>query len=381
MNKKLFSKYSALFVTGLLLIVAYKTLDSAGQIVEQIARLFRLILPILTAFGIAFILYPLCYRAENLLQKSNLKWLKTHSRGVSVLGIYAVFMAMVALFVIMISPVLVSSARELLSQLPDMIRSVKVYFLNNEPFGLNLKNLFRSFSVTNFVQMFKLDDVNTYIVRVADVSKALFSLFLSMIISIYILIDRSSLRLTAIRVLKLILPQNVKHITSKYSYKTLSILYKYIYCQLMDALIIFALSFIILMIMGVKYAPVLAVVLGISNLIPYFGAISASAFAAVLTVFTGSLSQGIWVAGVLIVLQQTDANVIQPRLVGEVLQVRPFWVLCGISVGGGLFGMIGILLAVPFMALIKTVFADYCDYVEYQRSVSGNQNTAKSKNL
>lgn len=74
----------------------------------------------------------------------------------------------------------------------------------------------------------------------------------------------------------------------------------------------------------------------------------------------------------LTVLQQIDANVIQPRLVRNALEIRPFWVLCGVSVGGGLFGIPGIILAVPMMALVKTVFDDYIDYCESKKSASND---------
>ena len=114
--------------------------------------------------------------------------------------------------------------------------------------------------------------------------------------------------------------------------------------------------------MNVSYAPVLAIFIGIANLVPYFGAIVACVVTALLTAFTSSFSKGIIVIIVLIVLQQIDSNVIQPRLVKNALKVKPFWVLCGVTVGSGLFGVLGIVLAVPVMALIKIIFEDIYEY-------------------
>jgi len=139
-------------------------------------------------------------------------------------------------------------------------------------------------------------------------------------------------------------------------------MHKYVYCQLLEVVIVFVLSLIILLVMGVQYAPILSLFIGVFNLIPYFGAIIACTITALLTVFTSSLSKGIAVAVALIIMQQIDANIIQPKLVKDALKVKPFWVICGVSVGGGLFGILGILLAVPFMALIKTIFEDCYNY-------------------
>ena len=147
-------------------------------------------------------------------------------------------------------------------------------------------------------------------------------------------------------------------------------------------LIVFVLALCVLVAMGVRYSPVLAVFIGVFNIIPYFGAVIACVVTALLTVFTSSLSKGIWVAVALIVIQQLDANLIQPRLVRDALQVKPFWVLCGISVGGGLFGILGIILAVPALALAKTLFDDYYDYVKTKKiSDADNKNTENNEDF
>ena len=116
------------------------------------------------------------------------------------------------------------------------------------------------------------------------------------------------------------------------------------------------------MIMGVEYAPILAIFIGVANLVPYFGATVACILSALLTLFTASLSKAVVVAIVLIILQQIDANIIQPKIVKNALKVKPFWVLCGVLVGGGLFGIAGIILAVPVIAFIKIIIEDIFDY-------------------
>ena len=380
MKRNYFTQYIGIFVLAVLIIAVYKTFDSIGLIFQYAGSIIKLFMPIITAFIIAFTLFPFCSWFERLFSKAKLSFVKKHRRGISVLCIYILFLAVVSLFLSLMLPALISSISEFAAQLPEIFKSIKGYFYDSEPFGIDVKEIIQSISVSDILSNFELNDVHTYIDRVAGLSSAMFKLFLSLIISVYILMDRGGLVASAGKVGELIFPEKSRAILMKYINRTFNIMYKYIYCQFSDARIVFLLSFAVVMIMSVKYAPVLALTLGLFNLIPYFGAITASILASVLTVFTASFSKGIWVAVALIVLQQVDANVIQPRLVRGVLQVKPFWVLCGISVGGGLFGIWGILLAVPFMAFVKTLFDDYYDYIDTKKNISSKQRNNVTQN-
>ena len=141
--------------------------------------------------------------------------------------------------------------------------------------------------------------------------------------------------------------------------------------MLIDAVVIFILSFIAMSIIGVSYAPLFALIVGLFNLIPYFGAIVATVVTGVITVFTGSFTQGIITVITLIVIQQLDANLIQPRLFADSLQVKPLYVILGITVGGGLFGMVGIFFAVPIIALIRSIILELMERKETLVAMDG----------
>ena len=225
-----------------------------------------------------------------------------------------------------------------------------------------MKPILDNITIYDFMSVFNLTNVQGVVSSLADFSMGIINIFLSIIISIYILADRASLLETTDKFFKLVIPRDKKAVLAKYVRHSFAIMYRYIYCQLLDVVIVFTLAFIALLVLGVDYAPVLALFIGVFNIIPYFGATIACALTAILTALTDSISAGVIVVIVLIVLQQLDANLIQPKLVKDTLKVKPFWVLCGVLVGGGLFGMLGILLAVPVMALIKIVFEDVYDY-------------------
>jgi predicted PurR-regulated permease PerM len=111
-------------------------------------------------------------------------------------------------------------------------------------------------------------------------------------------------------------------------------------------------------ILRVKYSLVLAILIGALNIIPYFGAIIAAIIVCLITLFTTSFKAALILAIAIIVLQQIDSNIIQPKLVKDSLQVKPLWVIFGVIVGGGLFGFFGLLLAVPVISLIKLIFKE-----------------------
>ncbi len=361
-----FTKYFGVFVLAVLIIAVYKTFDSIGAIFSYIGTVLSVFAPIFVGFIIAFVLYPVCVKFESAFAKSKNNFICSHRRGISVIVIYILFIFVVGGFGSILFPAVVHSVSDFVNQLPSIIKNVQNFSKNINVADFNLSKVFEQLSVSDVFGNFDFTNVKLYLGSVLNASKTVVNLLLSMVISMYVLLDRSALVQTVKRVVDVILPQKSRKVIMKYVNRTLSIMYKYIYCQVTDAMIVAVLASVVLAVMRVRYAPVLGIFIGIFNLIPYFGAIVSCAVTALLTVFTASLSKGIWVAVMLVVIQQVDANVIQPRLVKNALEIRPFWVLCGVTVGGGIFGVPGIILAVPAMALVKTVFEDYCDYCEHK---------------
>ena len=115
-------------------------------------------------------------------------------------------------------------------------------------------------------------------------------------------------------------------------------------------------------IMGVKYAALLGFLIGLFNLIPFFGAIVAVVIAIFITLCTGGLGKAIWLAIVVIILQQIDANIINPKIIGDKLKISPILVIFSVTFAGAYFGVLGMFLAVPIVAMLKLIINDYLDY-------------------
>ena len=103
----------------------------------------------------------------------------------------------------------------------------------------------------------------------------------------------------------------------------------------------------------------LGFMIGLFNLIPYFGAIIAVVIAIIITLFTGGLGQTILMAVVVIILQQIDANIINPKIVGSSLKISQIVVLLAVTLGGAYFGVLGMFLSVPMFTVFKVILEDF----------------------
>ena len=119
-------------------------------------------------------------------------------------------------------------------------------------------------------------------------------------------------------------------------------------------------------ILGVKYWVLLGFMIGLFNIIPYFGAIVAVVIASIITIFTGGFAKAIWMVIVVVILQQIDANIINPKITGNSLKISPLLVIFAVTVGGAYFGVLGMFLAVPIIAVLKLLIEDYIKSGEKQ---------------
>jgi len=360
MKYKLLTKNISYFVLAVLVIIVYKTFDSLGTLFSYIGNFFSLLSPIIWAFAIAFVLFPSCKKLETFYRK--IPKLARYTRGLSVATVYVAALVIVTAFLSIMLPVIFTSITDFVNRLPSIADSVIKYLYSIEFGGYSLRPFLDKITINDIMSETGLTDVTIYLNSISSVSRGFFDIILAIIISVYILLDRAGFLKTFRRIKSIVLPHKAREIFSRYAYETFDIMYKYIYCQLLDMCVVASVAFIALIILNVEYAPILSIFIGIANLIPYFGAIVACVITSLLTIFTASFSKAVVVALVLIVLQQIDSNVIQPRIVKNALKVKPFWVLCGVLVGGGLFGILGIVLAVPVMALLKVIIDDIFDY-------------------
>ena len=205
------------------------------------------------------------------------------------------------------------------------------------------------------------EKVIEYIRNVIDIFTGIFDVFVSLVVSVYILLQRTELVSSLRKLARAFFKKNVYEAFDKYFVKANEVFFTFITSQLLDAVIVGALTTVAMLILKIKYAPLLGFIIGLFNMIPYFGAIVAVGISIIITVITGGVGKAIIMAIVVIVLQQIDANIINPKIVGSSLSVSPLLVIFAVTVGGAYYGILGMFLAVPIIVVIKVIVSDYIE--------------------
>lgn len=361
-----FTRIASYFVLGVALIAVYKTFDNINIILSFIGRIIRILSPFVIGLGLAFLLYAPTKRLEALISRKAPERLKKHQRLISVLAVYLILLLLIGLLLTYALPALVKGVLEFVGSLPKYYNEL-IAFLNTltEEGGL-LEGYDAAYAVekiygTYIEPRFTTDAVIGYFKGIMSFTTSILNIFMAFIISIYMLLNRDSLVHTGKTILSLFLKKHQLEVLGKYTRRSCEIIYSYFYSQALDAIIVGVIMTIGLVVFGAPSAPLLGFMIGLLNMIPYFGAIIGNCLAIGITLLSGNIYGAIFIAIYVIAMQQVDANLIQPRIVGRTLGVRPIYVLFAITLGGGLFGFWGIFLAVPVIAIIQMLYRDYLE--------------------
>lgn len=351
---------------GIILIVVYKILDQLPNVTEGIGNFFNAMQPIVLGVLIAYLLYLPCKKFENLYKKCKLKIIKNKARSFSIFTVYILAVIIISFIITSIGPIIVDSTKGLIGNLQGYIQSSvqKYQELPEDSFlkGQTISLIIDKISDIDFKEYVNLDSITQYAKGAIGVFTGIFNVFVAFIVSIYVLSERDRIENFLKRLAKAILSNNRYKGLSKYFHSANNIFLKFLTGQILDAIVVSILTAIAMGLMGVKYAVLLGFLIGIFNIVPYFGAIIGIIIASIITLITGGLSQAIWMIIVVIILQQIDANIINPKIIGNSLKISPLLVIISVIIGGLYWGMWGILLSVPACALIKILTEDYIDY-------------------
>jgi len=352
------------FVFAVAIILVYKTLDSFSDVTNWIGSLFKILMPFLSGILIAYLLYIPCRKVEILYNKINVKFIRKRSRAFSVFTVYVISVIIIMLGIKFVIPTLVSSIIELVSYLTSTVDAFKE--LPEESFFKSdvITDMINNLKNIDLKQFVNLEKVAEYAKGAITIANRVFDVFVSIIVSVYVLLERRKIVEFIKKFTEAVFKTNTSKNIGKYFNRTNEVLLKFIGSQFLDAIVVAILTSLAMSIMGIKYAVLLGVFIGVFNMIPYFGAIIAVAVSILVTFFTGGLTQALWMSGVIIIIQQIDANIINPKIVGGSLKISPLLVIFGVTVGGAYFGIVGMFLAVPVIAIIKILVDDYIEYKE-----------------
>lgn len=370
MNSKEWKKWLFWFSFAVATVVVYKTIDSFAEIFTWINDFLDLLMPFLLAMLVAYILYIPCRRVENFLKSRKSKFVQKHARGFSVLFVYVVTILLIFISIKFILPSVSESVTDLANNIPNYYNNAINYLNNVEEesllYKLNVKEYVGTLQEIKIeqeiIKWINIEMVVQYIQGLVGATNMIFDAFVTFVVSIYMLLERSDIKSFLHNLSKAIFDKKTNETISKYYNKSNEIFFTFITSQIIDAFIVGIVTSIVMNLMNVKYAMLLGFVIGLFNIIPYFGAIVAVIIAISITFFSGGLVQGLWVAVVITALQQVDANIINPRILGTSLDLSPILVIFSVTCGGKYFGPLGMFLGVPVCAFIKLILIDLVNY-------------------
>ncbi|WP_338468703.1 AI-2E family transporter [Clostridium botulinum] len=335
-------------VISFILIQIFKNYNN---VFSGIGKVFKILSPFIIAFIIAYVLNPLVKLFE---RRFKIK------RNLSILICYVITLGIVALVLSMIVPKVFQSIMDIFQNIPYFTN--KGYEMVNNLLAndgelsniINSSNVFKGNykDLIDKIAGFTSVGLNTILNQTISFTTFMVNLVFGLIIAIYVLNDREKFAFNGKRVVFLIFREKYGEKIIEFFRTVNSMIKLYIGIKALDSLIIGLLALIGLIILKSPYALLIALIVCVTNMIPYFGPFIGMIPAVVINLFYVPV-KALWVLIFLFLLQQFDAWYLEPKLVGDKVGLSPFLIILGITIGGSLFGVWGMLLASPAMAVIK----------------------------
>jgi len=308
--------------------------------------------PFLFAALVAYIAYPLVQVFER----------RQVPRPMAIILVYLIFAVIVGITVSFLIPQLAAEVAEILETIPDQTEMLAD--------GLNLWRSLDNISVPEVLQTgldLLVGRVQHLLERLAQriadllvgMVSQIVSLLIAPILAYYLLRDLEVIKRRSL----MLIPKQYRLTVYKFCKETNRVLNGFIRGQLVNALLVGLLIAAGLALLGIKFALFIGFLAGIFNIIPYFGPVIGFIPASLFALAKSPLTV-LWVLGLFVLVNQLEANVISPKIIGERVGLHPLAVIFAIFAGGELMGIVGMLIAVPAAAIVRIVFAYVLERVD-----------------
>jgi predicted PurR-regulated permease PerM len=358
-------------IIGIAIVIAHRVINELDFFLGVLNRIWIILSPFFFGFILAYIVSIPCNAVQRLLAKSHINWVIRKRKMLSIILVFLIIAVLISIVLNLIIPIIANS-------IAHLINYAHVYYDNVVGFierinALEIPGLYISTAMAieflqNFMQSISPQDMSRPIDAFVGFGMSLFRGLLALISMVYILHEKEKFKTYISKAIKAILPTSVYCAIMRYVTKLNNNFKQYIYTQTIDGCILGTIATIALYAMGSPFFLILGLMLGILNYIPYFGSIFGSAIAVVVVAFTQGMTMGIISAIVLLIIQQIDANIIQPKLMSGPFSLSPFLVIVSITVGGAIAGVFGMIAAIPIVSVLRDIFENIVSYFERQKA-------------
>lgn len=349
--------YAILVVLASVLII--KTVIDWDNVVAHAKSAMAVISPFLWGAFIAFLINPLVKLFNKLFCK--IKPLKKHEKPrkfLSLLISYLLVIALVALMFIYLLPQIGTSLTEIVNQIPGWINEINAGLMKFETdhpdFDYDIVNEFLN-NITpqlmDFSKRIVTDVVPVIFTTSISVVKGLLNVLIAFIVSVYMVSDKKLLARGFKRVLYSVASEKTGDVIMETLRECYHIFSQFVLGKTVDSFIIGWICFFLMTILRLPFTPIVSLIVGITNMIPYFGPFIGAVPGIVLILMVDPI-QAIIFTVLIIVIQQFDGLYLGPRILGETVGLRPLWIIFAITVGGSIGGVVGMFLGVPVVAVL-----------------------------
>jgi predicted PurR-regulated permease PerM len=351
----------AFSISGIIIVTFYVIISHLDIMVNALSAVLTALSPFIFGIFFAFILLPLRNIVERKWLK-NSKWSAKAKRRIGVLVAMVVMILILVGFFALLIPETANSIQTFISNLSGYVNNIQDlisgFSKNNQEAAATLSNAVTSASEA--IQKYLTGasgGLNQIVTTVAGVVKGVINFLIGIIIAMYILLDTEKFMRQMRMITYALFSKKHADQISYVVHLTGDILYKFIFGKAVDSLIIGILCYICCKLMNMPYSVLIALVVGVTNMIPVFGPFIGAIPCLIILVMIN------WVKALeflvfIIVLQQIDGNIIGPYILGDAVGLPTLWVMFAIIIGGALFGVPGMFLGVPVFAVIYILAKD-----------------------
>ena len=345
-------------------IIAYWAINNLSTIGNLFSNIFNILFPFVLGAGLAFVLnIPMTFFEKKLLKEKNKKKSQKRNkklvRVISIVFAIAVILMVLALIVRLIVPELTDIINLLIENIPYYAEKITELFKQS---GANIGDINKVIQEANIdineIKNKVINQIPTILTSsisiVSSIISGIATFFIAIVFAIYILMDKEKLQEQATKVLYAFLSKEKAERAIDVGRVSKNIFKSFLTVQCLEATILGTLCIIGMLILRIPYAVPIGVLIGVTALIPVVGAFIGAIIGSIL-ILSVSPIKVITFLIFIVVLQQTEGNLIYPRVVGNSIGLPGMWVLVAVSVGGSIAGVFGMLLGVPIATIIYTL--------------------------
>lgn len=344
-------------------IVFYLISSQVKVFSNKISDFIAILYPFIIGFAIAYLLNFILKFIENRIISEKMKGKSPAKvRAISMIITYFVAGTLCYLFVHFVWPELLESIIGLFNDIPNYVNNATV-MINKliEEFNLTpasmeiLESKWKE--ITDFIMNFMTDIIPVIGNTIMIVLSSLWNIVLGVIVSIYLLKDKEKFFAISKKITYAIFNREHSYKILELTHRANKIFGKFLGGKILDSFIIAIITFVVLTIFKMPYTLLVTVIVGVTNVIPFFGPFFGAIPSVILVRFVSPI-KAFWLLIIILIIQQLDGNVIGPKILGDSIGVSAFWILFALLIAGKFLGLVGMLLGVPLFAFIYSIIKD-----------------------